>query len=151
MINCSWITHLRFANMEDLDSTTKPLRHFPTFRSVWRDFYPCDFPLLHFWYFVKQFLEYMMRKKLSSISYWIFRRTMSVQWVKGCILQAMISQLEYCKVFYWLTNKYKVCSDKSRNSLLQHVVFITAGYGSKMWATMLNINLLFRLFLYISN
>jgi len=52
---------------------------------------------------------------------------------------------------YWLINKYKVCSDKIRNSLLQRVVFITAGYGSKMWETILNINLLFRLFLYISN
>jgi hypothetical protein len=52
---------------------------------------------------------------------------------------------------YLLINKYKVRSDKSRNSLLRRVVFITAGYGSKMWETMLNINLLFRLFLYISN
>jgi len=98
--------------------------------------------LASFLIFLKQFLEYMMREKT------ILNKLLNFQKNNVC---AVGQRLHSPGNDYLLINKYKVCSDKSRNSLLRHVVFITAGYGSKMWETMLNINLLFRLFLYISN
>ena len=94
-------------------------------------FFPSDFPLFHLWYFVKQFLKYTLKKKRSSISYWFFRRTMSVLWPVGSkvaistrgnqavrILRSEV--FHWLLVFYWSKkvkiNKYKVCGNKSRTA-----------------------------------
>jgi hypothetical protein len=52
---------------------------------------------------------------------------------------------------YLLINKYKVCSDKSRTAYFGMWSSSLPDLAARCGETMLNINLLFRLFLYISN
>jgi len=65
------------------------------------------FPLLHLWYFVKQFLKYMMREKT------ILNKLLNFQKNNVC---AVGQRLHSPGNDYWLINKYKVCSDKSRTA-----------------------------------
>ncbi len=57
------------------------------------------FPLLHFWYFVKQFLEYMMREKR------ILNKLLNFQKNNVC---AVGQRLHSPGNDYWLINKYKL-------------------------------------------
>ena len=63
--------------------------------------------MLHFWYFVKQFLKYMMREKT------ILNKLLNFQKNNVC---AVGQRLHSPGNDYWLINKYKVCSDKSRTA-----------------------------------
>ena len=76
------------------------------------------FPLLHLWYFVKQFLKCMMREKT------ILNKLLNFQKNNICAVGQRLHspgndhavRILQSNIFYWLINKYKVCSDKSRTA-----------------------------------
>ena len=89
MINCS-------------SNNTSKICTYETFRQYYQ-----TSQAFHLWQFVRQFLKYMMREKT------ILNKLLNFQKNNVC---AVGQRLHSPGNDYWLINKYKVCSDKSRTA-----------------------------------